>query len=151
MRQPFVLRSCFVGLAATAISGCTAGQVVWGGDPVENAEVTIESCEDGPFTTVTDENGFFVFDGHSDPDELIPEALVILITTMLPSGVEKLQLAPHEFSPCPNDPSKLCSLHFVDFGFVPMGGWEYHAWREHLEEQNEFARSDFINLCLNSP
>lgn len=149
MTVPTPLRlACFALLSAAPLA-CTYGEVEWNGDPVVGADVRYESCNGDIWTTQTDINGRYVFDGHENPDEAIPDGPYLVRVDLPNHPYYRLEFVNHEFSPCPDGSGKLCDQHDVDFGWMPLSGWEWVYWIDDLDDHNAVTYHTFHNeICI---
>jgi len=140
--------ACFAFLLTVPLA-CTYGEVEWGGDPVVGADVQYESCNGQVWTAQTDGSGRYVFDGHTNSDEAIPDGPYLVRVDLPANPYYRLKYVNHYFSPCPDGSGKLCDQHDVDFGWHPLSGWEWTQWLEDLEFNNELEYHTFHNeICV---
>jgi hypothetical protein len=144
-----MLRSLSVAVLLLAPVACTYGEVEWGGDEVVGAEVRYESCNGDTWTTLTDTQGRYVFDGHANDAEAIPDGPYLVRVDLPGSGYYRLEHVDHVFTPCPDGSGKLCDRHDVDFGWKPLSGWEWGAWLDDLDAHNDVTYHTFHNeICI---
>ena len=149
MQCPSLFRK--VGLAALVFAplACTYGEVEWGGDPVVGAEVKFENCNGDTWTAFTDGDGWYVFDGHENDAEAIPDGPVLIRVDLPGYSYYRLEHRDHAFTPCPDGSGKLCDRQDIDFGWKPLSGWEWLAWIEDLDEHNDVTYHTFHNeICI---
>lgn len=124
--------------------GCTYGQVTWG-DPKPNVFVSISNCDAKSWSANTNSSGWYEIDGYEDDDDIVTEGLILIMTRV--GSIEKFDMAFQTYEPCPDDDSKLCDRHDIDWGFVPLSGWEWNAWYDWLDVHNTNNIYDFFAFC----
>ena len=153
-------RSIQLTIAATlSLAACSGGQVIYGGDPANNATVTYTNCQGNTWTTTTNSNGVWVlnpFDPNSsafDSSQYIPPGAYLASAKL---GVwERADMVSHSYDDtCAiewnnNTQSRPCTRRDFDLGFKPLSGWEHNAKLEAQKQHNDLQRySYFIEYCI---
>lgn len=133
-------------LTATLTTGCTYGQVTWGGDPVSGVEVKINDCNYDSWYATTSATGHYSFDGYADPSQVIPEG-IILIRVTLADGTRRYEFRGVEYTPCPDDSGNVCQQHDINLGWKPQTAWEWPVWREGNRAHNDEQTNLFTDWC----
>ncbi|MEM6992024.1 MAG: hypothetical protein AAF721_16055 [Myxococcota bacterium] len=136
-------------VAAVAFSalagGCTYGEVTWGNEPVAGATVSISNCDGKSWNTTTNSNGYYGLDGYEDSSLTVTEGLILMMVDI--NGIQRFDFLFQTWEPCPDDPSQLCDRHDMDFGFKPVGAWEWQVWHAANDQHNQNAIYDFFGFC----